>query len=260
MDLTIFKFLSAAFIFGVGLVGSILSRRLLDSNADRPAIGIANTFAGGVFLAAGLIHVLPDAQGDLASALPEMDYPLFGLLACGALVVMVFIDQLGHQLKEQSNLGQAGAAEAPVSAAVLFLILSIHSLITGISLGIETQNVAALALLIAVLAHKGTAAFALGLKVRAVVKDSGKYFRQMTAFSLTTPAGILLGLYLVSKLSGAHSALYEGIFDAVAAGTFLYVAIFEILAEEFQTTHQLVSKTIALVAGVTLMAVVAIWT
>ena len=259
MDLSTLKVLAALFIFLIGLLGALIARRMMTGDTTRPAIGIANCFAGGVFLAAGLIHVLPDSQDDLATACPSLDYPLFGLLACGSLAAMIVIDQIGHSAMRRRGRSDQIRTSA-ISAGVLFLILSIHSIITGISLGIEPAGVAAMALLLAVLAHKGTAAFALGLKVREVTPGGSMYIRQMVGFALTTPLGVLIGLYLMLQLPESDSALFEGIFDAIAAGTFLYVAVFEILADEFKEAQQVTWKSIAMGAGIALMAVVAIWT
>lgn len=252
MDLVTFKVSAAVAIFLVALAGAFLARRLTERSSDGVALSIANCFAGGVFLAAGLIHVLPDAQSQLATVFPTMDYPLYGLLATASLALMVIIDQIGHRGSGQNN--------SAVSAAVLFLVLSIHSLITGFALGIEDQSVAALALLIAVLAHKGTATFALGLKVSPVSQHAKQFFGRMLAFSLTTPIGVLLGLWMLNRLSASNGPLVEGVFDALAAGTFIYVAVFEILSKEFRARGQDSAKAIAMVLGAALMALVALWT
>ncbi len=252
MNLVMFKVIAALAIFLVALVGAVLSRRLTERSSDGRVLSIANCFAGGVFLAAGLIHVLPDAQSQLATVFPNMDYPLFGLLATASLALMVIIDQLGHRGTAERN--------SVVSAAVLFLVLSIHSLITGFALGLEDQSVTAMALLIAVLAHKGTATFALGLKISPVSQQTSQFFARMVAFSLTTPVGVLLGLWMLNRLSGSNGPLIEGIFDALAAGTFVYVAVFEILSQEFRSRGGVTAKSIAMVLGVALMAIVALWT
>lgn len=252
MDLVQFKMLAALAIFLVALVGAAWSRRLTKQSSDGRVLSLANCFAGGVFLAAGLIHVLPDAQAQLATVFPSMDYPLFGLLATASFALMVIIDQIGRR--------GAGENQSVVSAAILFLVLSIHSLITGFALGLEDQSVTAIALLIAVLAHKGTASFALGLKISPVSRQTGQFFGRMLAFSLTTPAGVLLGLWMLNRLSGSNGPLIEGVFDALAAGTFLYVAVFEILSQEFKDRGGAIAKSIAMVLGAALMAVVALWT
>ncbi len=252
MELIVFKVTAAVAIFLAAWVGAVLSRRLAERSSDGSILSIANCFAGGVFLAAGLIHVLPDAQGQLASVFPSMDYPLFGLLATASFALMLVIEQWGHRSSGEQN--------SVVSATVLFLVLSIHSLITGFALGIEDQSIAAVALLIAVLAHKGTATFALGLKVSPVSEYAKQFYGRMLAFSLTTPVGVFLGLWMLNQLSGSDGPLLEGIFDALAAGTFLYVAVFEILSKEFQIRGHGPAKSIAMIVGAGLMAIVALWT
>lgn len=253
MNLVSFKLIAALAIFIIGFLGAVFARRLTERSGDGGALSIANCFAGGVFLAAGLIHVLPDAQSQLASVFPSMDYPLFGLLATASLALMVLIDQIGHRSSVNEN-------NSVVSATVLFLVLSIHSLITGFALGIEDQSVTAVALLIAVLAHKGTASFALGLKVSPVSAQARQFFTRMLAFSLTTPVGVVLGLWLLNRLSNSNGPLVEGIFDALAAGTFIYVAVFEILSQEFRKHGHGNAKLVAMILGVALMAIVALWT
>jgi len=253
MSLEVVKLVGAVAIFVVGFIGALVARRMTEQPGDGSALSIANCLAGGIFIAAGLIHVLPDSQSQLAVAFPSISYPLFGLLATASFALMLLIDQVGHQAsaKEQNSV---------VSAAVLFLVLSIHSIITGFALGIENQSVAAVALLIAVLAHKGTASFALALKVSPVSEKARQFLGRMIAFSLTTPVGVLLGLWLLNQLSGSKGPMMEGLFDALAAGTFLYVAIFEILSQEFRKHGHVNAKLVAMILGATLMAVVALWT
>ena len=255
MDLMVFKLLAAVLILAVALVGAVIAKRWRGQESDGAGLSVANCFAGGVFLAAGLIHVLPDAQGQLASVFPDMDYPLFGLLATASVAVMIMIDQWGHRRAAHDATQASG-----ISAAVLFLVLSIHSVITGFALGIEGQGMAATALLVAVLAHKGTATFALALKVAPVCDGDRVFYQRMIGFALTTPVGILVGALLLKHLSGNTGALMEGVFDALAAGTFVYVALFEILGNEFKKDDQLMAKSLAVTAGAGMMALVAIWT
>ena len=92
MNLAIFKLTAALAIFVIGFLGALLARRLTEQSGDGATLSIANCFAGGVFLAAGLIHVLPDAQSQLASVFPSMDYPLFGLFATASLALKVLIE------------------------------------------------------------------------------------------------------------------------------------------------------------------------
>ena len=52
----------------------------------------------------------------------------------------------------------------------------------------------------------------------------------ITIFALMTPLGIFIGDSMSGHLTGYHGQLALGIFTAIAAGTFLYVAMDEALS------------------------------
>lgn len=52
-----------------------------------------------------------------------------------------------------------------MTSYALLIVLSIHSIIAGMALGTETAIVGAVVILVAILAHKGTEAFALGVSL-----------------------------------------------------------------------------------------------
>lgn len=256
MELTDIKIVSAIAIFVIGLGGGLAARRLaLGENGGRLLIA-GNVFAGGVFLGAALIHVLPDAQEGFSQAYGDLGYPIYGLVCGLALGLMLALEQVGHAL----NRGADAARAYPL---VLFLILSIHSVIAGFALGIETMHLQAIVLLVAVLAHKGSASFALGLSMLGdgpggKVAGPG-YFRQIVFFSLMTPIGIGLGWGASMLVSGTGAVKFEAIFDALAAGTFLYVAVYEILRREFSSREMLPLKVLSLGVGYGIMALIALW-
>ncbi len=75
-----------------------------------------------------------------------------------------------------------------------------------------------------------------------------------------TPLGILLGS-LFSKLENAKSALLsEAVFDSLAAGTFIYIAVMDIINEVFEAKDNRWLHFIVMILGFVLMAVIAIWT
>ncbi|MCH8347754.1 MAG: ZIP family metal transporter [Proteobacteria bacterium] len=79
-------------------------------------------------------------------------------------------------------------------------------------------------------------------------------------FYTTTPVGILLGTWWAALLEGPAEAKFEGIFDALAAGTFFYIAVMDILSEEFKGATQRWARYAMAVLGFSVMAIVAIWT
>lgn len=53
--------------------------------------------------------------------------------------------------------------------------------------------------------------------------------------------------------------MFEAVFDSLAGGTFIYVATFGVLKEEFSTPDSLGLKYVAAIAGAVLIAVVSVW-
>lgn len=221
---------------------------------------LGNAFAGGVFLGAGLIHMLPDAQSGFQSIVGNSDYPWFALICVVGFLVIFFLERVLLHHSHETPVLESSSSKLTLYPYILMFILSIHSIITGIALGIEDKTVQAVVILLAVLAHKGTASFALGVSLLRSKIDKKKFLSTISFFSFMTPLGIILGYMFSVLLSGNAEQRFEAIFDALAAGTFIYIAILDILNEEFSERSKLISKYVFLLAGFGIMALVAIWT
>ncbi len=239
-------------IAAAGLIGGFAPAKLSGATG-LGGLALGNAFAGGVFLGAGLLHLLPDSRENFSQALPAIDFPL-ALLGAGIGVVLILgFDQFSRARKQAENEGQKGRA------LILFLVLSIHSVIAGAALGIESAAGAGLAIFIAIIAHKSAAGFALGIALENEAGDATRRRLIITAFSLMTPIGIVLGIGLEAMFTGPDHFIWEACFDALAAGTFLYVAMSEILPQTFERRHSSAVKFVLVAAGVSLMALIAIW-
>lgn len=241
----IFKILAALTIFAIGMGGAATSRSLRASEA-LGWLALANCFAGGIFIGAGLIHTLADSAGLFTSLLPDLDFPLWAAIAAFSVAVLLWIDQ---------SLSSSESGSGGVRGFTLFIVLSLHSLLAGAALGLEPHPMQAIAILLAILAHKGSASFALGLQTN----ESG-YWRRMTMFSLMTPLGVIGGTMLLSVLQNQNELYFEAAFDAVAAGTFIYVAVAEILPKEMSKSQQPHKLGVSALAGLALMAMLALYT
>jgi len=261
MDIVTFKVVAFIAIFLTGLGGGLLSRVLSGSARSELLFSLGNALAGGVFLGAGLIHMLPDAQEGFKALVGDSDYPWFALTCAAGFLVILFLEKV---LLRQHHDTVVPSAEGPsrrmLYPYILMLILSIHSIITGIALGTEKRIVQALVILIAVLAHKGTAAFALGVSMLRSAMERRRFFPLICFFSFMTPFGVVLGYGFSALLSGTASQAFEAVFDALAAGTFLYIALLDILEEEFGQHKHLWVKFALVLTGLGIMALVAIWT
>jgi len=254
MSLLTLKIISAFAIIVVGLIGGaipILARRFEDS---RIFFSLGNAFAGGVFLGAGLIHLLPDAANKLGSI---VDYPLAGLLATLGLALLLLIDRVVFSHNDLEESSSRGSGFYPY---VLTVVLSVHSIIAGTTLGLETHLSTSVVILLAILFHKGSAAFALMVSLGANGIGVGRQKRILSVFVLMTPLGLVFGTAAAAALTGTTATFLEGAFGALAAGTFLYVAVIDIIDAELAKEEDKLAKFGLIVTGIVFMAVLAIWT
>ena len=256
-----------AVLAAAGLGGAIPLRRRGELGAGR-LLSFGNAFAAGVFLGAGLIHMLPDAS-EAWHALGYR-YPMAFLLAAAGFVLMLLFE---HVLPSESaheavhapsterftHLPDHDQAGGGIAAYAVLTALSVHSLLAGLALGAQPKLAGALVIFIAVLAHKSTAGFALGVSLVRNRFTRARAWRLLAVFSLATPLGILVGTFLGEVLDAPTSRLFEATFLALAAGTFVYVATLDILRDEFVEPGGRLSKWLVVSAGTALMGLLAAW-
>ncbi|RLN64191.1 hypothetical protein BBJ29_000347 [Phytophthora kernoviae] len=143
----------------------------------------------------------------------------------------------------------------PILAMVVFIALSFHSVMEGMGMGASSS--AAWDILVAILAHKSLAAFALALEFMHHNASRTQLLTTVAVFSLMTPVGILFGRLLVDS---ENSTPAGGICAAFAGGTFLFVSIMEIIPQELQDPRYQLEKCSALFSGYAAMGVLSLWT
>lgn len=257
MEILWFKILSLLIIFATGLLAGIAPTRMSVSRQGKRQLTWGNAFSGGVFLGAGLLHMLPDAGENFKVFAGDVDFP-FPALICGAGFLLVLLLEKAA-LGGSEDVGTMSEGR-PVYPFLLCFILSIHSMIAGTSLGLEATLASATAIFIAIIAHKGAAAFALGVSLKESDLPTFRHVVIICFFSAMTPLGVIIGTVFSTILSGNANAAFEAIFDGLAAGTFLYVAVVDIIEEVFEQPHDRWIKVLLISCGFGLMALIAIWT
>ncbi len=245
MSILLFKTIMVFVIIATALIGGYFAFKLKDSKKSVLYYSLGNTFAAGIFLGAGLIHMLPDATEGFSNVL-QSDFPFAPFIASLGFLLILFIEKSISNSKKHASY-------------VLIFILSIHSIIVGIALGTETAISQSIIIAIAVLAHKGSAAFALGVSMLKSKIATYKITKLIIMFSLMTPLGIVIGAFLEHVLDGSSVEFSIAVFDALAAGTFLYIAIMDIFNEEFKDKKYTYLKLLFSVLGLLLMALLAVW-
>lgn len=223
------KLVAALAILAVGIVGGIIPLLAARHDTSRRFLSLGNALAGGIFLGAGFIHLLPEAGEALEGVI---DYPLAPLLAAVGVVALLLIDRVLFETSHARGADENAEARQPIYPLVLLVVLSIHSVIAGVALGIESEVAASVLVMIAILSHKGSAAFALIVSVQAAGADRRRLLRVLTIFVVMSPLGILLGTVASGIYEGDTALLIEGTFNALAAGTFVYVAILDVIDAE----------------------------
>ncbi|XP_061744467.1 zinc transporter ZIP3-like [Nerophis ophidion] len=157
----------------------------------------------------------------------------------------------GHRHGHLSPTQLAGAG--PVRLASLVLALSAHSVFEGVALGLQEDAAKFGRLLLGVAVHETLAAAALGVsaaKAALGMKDAAK---MAVAVSLMIPLGAAVGVAIDSAQTlagGVVSVVLQGL----AAGTFLFVTFFEILAPELEHQADRLLKVLFLVLGYAALA------
>jgi zinc transporter 1/2/3 len=251
----IFKISAVIAIILAGVLGGLFPLRKTFASGGRLALVLGNAFAGGVFLGAGLLHMMPDAISDFEGLALAIDYPVPLLLAGVGFVLILAIETLATKTATADLIAKSG--RFPV---ILFVVLAIHSIIAGMSLGLESTLLNGVVIFVAIIAHKGSASFSLGVNMVEAGVSRQVIKRTIFFFSTMTPLGIVAGSVLSAQTSAASAQVFEVVFDALAAGTFLYIATLEIIAELFSTSPKRLATLSVLLMGFALMATIAIWT
>ena len=280
MSLLAVKIIAALATLAVGILGGIIPRLAARRQKSRRFLSLGNALAGGIFLGAGFIHLLPEA----AEALEEVvDYPLAALLAALGVGMLLLIDRVVFESARALGSAQPAATRQPIYPVVLLVVLSIHSIIAGIALGLEPEVAASVLVMLGILFHKGSAAFALMVSAHSAGADSRRLTLILSVFVVMTPLGILVGTVAANLLEGTAATVIEGCFNALAAGTFIYVAVLDVIDAEMSRFDDRVArfvssalmgegdvampvqdrdrflKFVLVIAGLASMAVLAIW-
>ncbi len=252
MSVETYKLVAAPIVLAAGVIGGVIPRwRRLGRH--RTVVAVADCFVAGVFFGVGLLHMLPRAARTLSAT---TRYPLAALLAVAAFVVLLFIEQALLHGREAEAVA---SARNKLVAWVVLAALSVHSFITGLALGTQRSLGGYFVLLAAVMARKSSAAFALGRVLQRTGPSTTRFYTIVLFFCLATPIGIVTGAVVSALIHGSAGLLVSGIFEGLAAGTFLYVGIADIVVRELRHAHRPLWLCTGFTVGVAIMALVRIW-
>lgn len=249
MNLITIKLLSALLILLVSIIAAWFPFKNRWQN-KRFNFAAGEALAAGVFLGAGLIHMLGDAAKGFILA--GYEYPVPFLLAGITFLLLLLLEHISLEFTKSDGL------QSPTIAILAVVMLSIHSLLAGAALGVSYTLAQTLIVLFAILAHKWAASFALAVTINQSdikLKTGIIYF---CIFALMAPLGVLIGTDIIHRF--IHYPIIEPIFDSLAAGTFIYIGTLHGLKRSVMVDRCCnFNEAVWVIVGFCLMAVVAIW-
>ncbi|MGB0684841.1 MAG: ZIP family metal transporter [Planctomycetota bacterium] len=238
-----------AVILGVGLAGGFLP--MLTTWTDR-RLHAALALSTGIFLGAVFLHMLPalpqahvgDHEGHGHGVSLLWSCVLVGVLAVYLLESLVFRTHDHDDLHRHRAVGWAS-----------FVGLSLHAFTTGLGLSAAGTAGASLALpvFVAIVAHKAFEGFSLMSVFGLAHFPKRRMATLLAVFALLTPLGVWGGSFLFPSIGEDGIAVAV----ALAAGTFLYVCLTELLPEVFHHREDILAKIVLLAVGIAAMGVIA---
>ncbi|XP_049904077.1 zinc transporter ZIP1 [Epinephelus moara] len=261
------------------------------TETHRTVLSLISCFAGGVFLAACLLDIIPDYLSDINAALDsqkvESNFPLPEFIMAAGFFTVLILERLVLNCRERAGSHEERApliqdnrnghghghghgtspdlessshhvhvdfqAHSPFRSFMLFLSLSLHSVFEGLAIGLQSTDSKVLEICIAILVHKSIIVFSLSVKLVQSAVAPLWVAAYIGVFAVMSPIGIAIGISVMEAQLEA-GALVQAILEGLAAGTFIYITFLEILPHELNSPGKQLLKVLFILLGFSIMA------
>ncbi|KAG7267244.1 hypothetical protein CRUP_037227 [Coryphaenoides rupestris] len=258
------------------------------TETSRVVLSLISCFAGGVFLAACLLDIIPDYLGDINAELDarglEINFPLPEFIIAAGFFIVLILERIvlcyrcdneesvpllqsnsrenghGHGHTPGQDLEASGPhmhidfqAHSTFRSFMLFLSLSFHSIFEGLAIGLQNTESKVLEICIAILVHKSIIVFSLSVKLMQSAVRPVWVAAYIVVFAVMSPLGIAVGIGL-TEAALASGALIQAVLEGLAAGTFVYITFMEILPHELNSPDRQLLKALFILLGFSVMA------
>ena len=286
----ILKIISFISILALGLIFSFIPNYVNSIRKNEYLLDIANTFAAGLFLGIGLLHLLPESS-EIFKDQYKIKFPIaylisfltYCLILCIEKVIfdphsimnehnklsdnnlkkdideniisepLVQDNSLNDDFKSDIHLSKNKLNKNLLQPFILLFALGFHAIFEGIALGILDDFNSVLSLMLVILAHKWAEGLTFGISFLKSELSKCQINTFLIIFSMMGPFGVLFGMFL----SAMTNKFIQGIFLAASSGTFLYIACSEVITEQFEKKDNRVVKFICILIGGGFTAVLA---
>lgn len=208
------KWLIALLVFMISLCAGLFALRAVPRSVRW--FVLSDRFANGVFIAAAVCHLLPDA----VSYASQLSYPIPLAWALGTSL-LTYLLLYGTEMLLILQTGWRKTCRA----LTLCVVLTLHAFVTGCLIGLVTDHAVLWVLCLALLAHKGFEVFAFVVNLLHWLSKQRVIVVMLVLFSVVTPLGIGLGALLEGVGHGTLGFSFLPLVSAVSAGTFLYIGL-----------------------------------
>lgn len=256
MDTALTFLLYSLGILAISMIGAYLPRIRTLSDGQ---IHLLVSLSAGIFLGLLFLLLLPEAIEECDEAGYEAHLAMYAVLA-GFVLILGVESWMKH--RHMSGCGcECGSDQHShkLSSSSAFIGLSIHAACDGLALAstfLAGESIAAITTL-GMCIHKFVVLFSLSSMTLVTDTPKKKSLRMLLAFGLITPISGLAFFGVLSGISDIDGL--AGIPLAFASGTFMYVALCDILPEAFHRKKQdvlsfgLVMLGIAVILAITLI-------
>ncbi|RUS79137.1 hypothetical protein EGW08_013084 [Elysia chlorotica] len=266
MDVTLCKVITAILLFILTLVFSSIPYFIVarGTRSGRSAqrrewiLGHLNCFAGGVFLATLLCHILVEGEEGFEDykekARLHTDFPLFNIFVAAGFFIVAFVEFVAHSIMAKKNVadimhegtqnerdeatpqfarfdGEGEAQETQITHAhipntdglrpfLLLIALSFHTIFDGLAVGLQTSESEVWVVFAAITIHKSVIAFCIGLEIFQGNRDKlVQAAMWLLIFAIMSPIGIGVGIGITSGSSDELARLLAAsILQGLAGG------------------------------------------
>ncbi|CAL8403512.1 unnamed protein product [Boreogadus saida] len=261
------------------------------TGTHRVVLSLISCFAGGVFLAACLLDIIPDYLGDINAELDarglQISFPLPEFIIASGFFLVLILERIvldcqhahgdheerallipangrdtghGHAHSSGQDLEDSGPhmhvdfqAHSSFRSFMLFLSLSFHSIFEGLAIGLQRTDSKVLEICIAILVHKSIIVFSLSVKLVQSAVRPAWVAAYICVFAAMSPLGIAVGIGL-TEAALPSGALIQAVLEGLAAGTFVYITFMEILPHELNSPERQLLKVLFILLGFSTMA------
>ncbi|CAH2274150.1 zinc transporter ZIP1-like [Pelobates cultripes] len=275
----LFGLLLLTLLFGLGPSTLKCFRNAAGREGHQMCMSFISCIAGGVFLAACLLDIVPDFLSDMKNELERQqittDYPLPEFVMCGGILLVLIVERIvlecSHGTTEENtpliqDHGNSTDAEqgrhhfhvdfnahSSFRSFILIMSLSLHSVFEGIAIGLQNAQSEVMQIAIAILVHKSIIAVSLSLLLMQSKVRTQWFVLSMVMFALMSPIGIAIGIGVMQSQSDG-SAMVQCVLEGLAAGTFVYITFLEILPHELNSSKWRLPKVLFILIGFSAMA------